>query len=116
MYTKTTQNLYNKLPEIYRVADFKEGNDTLLRYLSALDFLLFQAFNDTMEVSGNSKATRIGGDTMSAYFVLRIIKKGQISVEQGRAYYSQVKAQYPQYIDEVDFLLVSEGYENLIVK
>jgi phage tail-like protein len=37
MYTKTTQNLYNKLPEIYRVADFKEGNDTLLRYLSALD-------------------------------------------------------------------------------
>ena len=82
----------------------------------ALDFLLFQGFSDIMEVSGNSKATRIGGDTMSAYFVTRIIKKGQISVEQGRAYYSQVKAQYPQYIDEVDFLLVSEGYENLIVK
>ena len=37
MYTKTTQNLYNKLPEVYRVADFKEGNETLLRYLSALD-------------------------------------------------------------------------------
>lgn len=37
MYTNTTNTLYNKLPEIYRVADFREGNNTLLRYLSALD-------------------------------------------------------------------------------
>lgn len=37
MYNETTKLLYNKLPEIYRVADFREGNNTLLRYLSALD-------------------------------------------------------------------------------
>lgn len=36
-YSQTTHNLYNKLPEIYRVADFKEGDHTLLRYLATLD-------------------------------------------------------------------------------
>lgn len=82
----------------------------------ALDFLLFQTFGAIMEVSGNSKATRNGGDTMSAYFVSRIIKKGAISLEQGRSYYLQVKTQYPQLIEEIDFLLISEGREDLIVK
>lgn len=82
----------------------------------ALDFLLFQTFRDILEVSGNSKATRKEGDTMSAYFVSRILKKGAISVEQGRSYYLQVKTQYPQLIEEIDFLLISEGREDLIVK
>lgn len=34
---ESTINLYNQLPEIYRKADFSEGELTLLRYLSALD-------------------------------------------------------------------------------
>ena len=92
----------------------------------AIDFLLFGMENDTISsresvpmatsLSATPQSQNTGGSSMGAYFTTRIIKKGQISVEQGRAYYSQVKAQYPQYIDEVDFLLVSEGYENLIVK
>lgn len=82
----------------------------------AVDFLLFQTLSGIMEVSGNSRTTRNGGDIMSAYFVSRIIKKGAISLEQGRSYYLQVKTQYPHLIEEIDFLLISEGKEELIVK
>lgn len=98
-----------------------EGQDyDIMCTQDALDFLLFSMVNDTMnmrvsiEDTPSSKTT--GGVNMGAYFTTRIIRKGKISVDMGRAYYSQVKAQYPEYIEEVDFLLISEGYENLIVK
>lgn len=109
MHTKRELNQQAKVNDI-QTEDIMVTQD-------AVDFLLFQTFSsDIMEVSGNSRTTRNGGDTMSAYFVSRIIKKGAISLEQGRSYYLQVKTQYPQLIEEIDFLLISEGREDLIVK
>lgn len=43
---------------------------------------------------------------MAAYFAMRI--------EKGKLNYRTVVSKYPQYKDEIDEILVADGYENLI--
>lgn len=44
---------------------------------------------------------------MAVYFASRI--------EKGKLDYKAVVAKYPQYKDDIDEILVADGYENLIV-
>ena len=116
-----TKNVLNNKNSIKAQQLVNETQDyDIMCTQDALDFLLFSMVNDTMNMRVSSEDTpsskTTGGVNMGAYFTTRIIRKGKLSVDMGRAYYSQVKAQYPEYIEEVDFLLISEGYENLIVK
>lgn len=43
---------------------------------------------------------------MAAYFAMRI--------EKGKLNYKAVVSKYPQYKDEIDEILVADGFENLI--
>ena len=44
---------------------------------------------------------------MAAYFAMRI--------EMGKLNYSKVVQKYPQYKDDIDAILIADGFENLIV-
>ena len=49
-----------------------------------------------------------GRTNMSAYFASRIIK--------GALKYEDVVNKYPQYKEDIDLILISEGYSDLIVE
>lgn len=49
MISESTKYLYNRLPEVYRKADINGGNETLLRFLSALDDGGFRTLNLDIE-------------------------------------------------------------------
>ena len=69
----------------------------------AVDFLLMSSLGEEMI---NFKIKR--GTNMSAYFASRIIK--------GALKYEDVINKYPQYKEDIDLILISEGYSDLIVE
>ena len=73
---------------------------------TAVDFLLMSSMGEVMMMSFNEN-TR-GGNQMGAYFASRIMK--------GALKYEDVIRKYPEFKDDIDFILRSEGYGNLIVE
>ena len=69
----------------------------------AVDFLLMSSLGEEMI---NFKIK--GGTNMSAYFASRIIK--------GALKYEDVIRKYPNYKEDIDLILIAEGYSDLIVE
>ena len=69
----------------------------------AVDFLLMSSLGEEMI---NFKIK--GGTNMSAYFASRIIK--------GALKYEDVINKYPNYKEDIDLILIAEGYSDLIVE
>ena len=91
----------------------------------ALDMLLLANMGEpvqaaTLAVStfANTNTKKGGGDTMAAYIAMRIIKKGDKSVEAGREYYVtwMTHPVYSKFKADVDLILQAEERENLIVE
>ena len=73
---------------------------------TAVDFLLMSSMGEVMMMSFNEN-TR-GGNNMGAYFASRIMKKA--------LKYEDVIRKYPEFKEDIDFILRSEGYGDLIVE
>ena len=73
---------------------------------TAGDFLLMSSMGEVMMMSFNNN-TR-GGSNMGAYFASRIVKKA--------LKYEDVIRKYPEFKEDIDFILRSEGYGDLIVE
>ena len=91
----------------------------------ALDMLLLANMGEpvqaaTLAVStfANTNTKQKGVDTMAAYIAMRIIKKGDKSVEAGREYYVtwMTHPVYSKFKADVDLILQAEERENLIVE
>ena len=86
----------------------------------ALDMLLLANMGEPVQIStfaiDNTKQK--GVDNMAAYIAMRIIKKGDKSVEAGREYYVtwMTHPVYSKFKADVDLILQSEERENLIVE
>ena len=91
----------------------------------ALDMLLLANMGEpvqaaTLAVStfANTNTKKGGGDTMAAYIAMRILKKGEKSVESGRDYYVTwiTHPAYGKYKADIDLILKAEGRDDLIVE
>ena len=91
----------------------------------ALDMLLLANMGEpvqaaTLAVStfANTNTKKGGGDTMAAYIAMRIIKKGDKSVEAGREYYTTwvTHPAYAKYKADIDLILQAEDRDELIVE
>ena len=91
----------------------------------ALDMLLLANMGEpvqaaTLAVStfANTNTKKGGGDTMAAYIAMRILKKGEKSVEAGRDYYVTwiTHPAYGKYKADIDLILKAEGRDDLIVE
>ena len=72
---------------------------------TAVDFLLMSSMGEVMmSFKNNTK----GGNNMGAYFASRIMKKA--------LKYEDVIRKYPEFKEDIDFILRSEGYGDLIVE
>ena len=86
----------------------------------ALDMLLLANMGEPVQIStfaiDNTKQK--GVDTMAAYIAMRIIKKGDKSVEAGREYYVtwMTHPVYSKFKADVDLILQAEEREDLIVE
>lgn len=86
----------------------------------ALDMLLVANMGEPVQIStfaiDNTKQK--GVDNMAAYIAMRIIKKGDKSVEAGREYYVtwMTHPVYSKFKADVDLILQAEERENLIVE
>ena len=86
----------------------------------ALDMLLLASMGEPVQIStfaiDNNK--KKGVDNMAAYIAMRIIKKGDKSVEAGREYYVtwMTHPVYSKFKADVDLILQAEERENLIVE
>ena len=69
----------------------------------AVDFLLMSSLGEEML---NFKLR--SGYNMASYFASRIIK--------GALKYEDVISKYPQYKEDIDLILIAEGYSDLIVE
>ena len=67
----------------------------------AINFMLFEAM-------GMSTLNENGGNPMAAYFANQIIKR--------KLNYTQVVNKYPQFKEDIDLILIAEGYGDLIVE
>lgn len=90
----------------------------------ALDMLLLANMGEpvqaaTLAVSTFANTnTKKGADTMAAYIAMRILKKGEKSVEAGRDYYTTwiTHPAYAKYKADIDLILKAEGRDDLIVE
>ena len=89
----------------------------------ALDMLLLANMGEpvqaaTLAVSTFANTKQKGVDNMAAYIAMRIIKKGDKSVEAGREYYVtwMTHPVYSKFKADVDLILQAEERENLIVE
>ena len=89
----------------------------------ALDMLLLASMGEpvqaaTLAVSTFANTKQKGVDNMAAYIAMRIIKKGDKSVEAGREYYVtwMTHPVYSKFKADVDLILQAEERENLIVE
>ncbi len=89
----------------------------------ALDMLLLASMGEpvqaaTLAVSTFANIKQKGVDNMAAYIAMRIIKKGDKSVEAGREYYVtwMTHPVYSKFKADVDLILQAEERENLIVE
>lgn len=72
---------------------------------TAVDFLLMSNMVKVMMISFKNNTK--GGNNMGAYFASRIMKKA--------LKYEDVIRKYPEFKEDIDFILRSEGYGDLIV-
>ena len=105
-----------------RVDDLELGAEATQE---ALDMLLLANMGEpvqaaTLAVStfANTNTKQKGVDNMAAYIAMRIIKKGDKSVEAGREYYVtwMTHPVYSKFKADVDLILQAEERENLIVE
>ena len=105
-----------------RVDDLELGAEATQE---ALDMLLLANMGEpvqaaTLAVStfANTNTKKGGGDTMAAYIAMRILKKGEKSVESGRDYYVTwiTHPAYGKYKADIDLILKAEGRDDLIVE
>lgn len=91
----------------------------------ALDMLLLANMGEpvqaaTLAVStfANTNTKQKGVDTMAAYIAMRIMKKGDKSVEAGREYYTTwvTHPAYAKYKADIDLILQAEDRDELIVE
>ena len=89
----------------------------------ALDMLLLANMGEpvqaaTLAVGTFANTKQKGVDNMAAYIAMRIIKKGDKSVEAGREYYVtwMTHPVYSKFKADVDLILQAEERENLIVE
>ena len=100
-----------------RVEDLELGAEATQE---ALDMLLLANMGEPVQIStfaiDNTKQK--GVDNMAAYIAMRIIKKGDKSVEAGREYYVtwMTHPVYSKFKADVDLILQAEERENLIVE
>ena len=100
-----------------RVDDLELGAEATQE---ALDMLLLASMGEPVQIStfaiDNTKQK--GVDNMAAYIAMRIIKKGDKSVEAGREYYVtwMTHPVYSKFKADVDLILQAEERENLIVE
>lgn len=86
----------------------------------ALDMLLLASMGEPVQIStfaiDNNK--KKGVDNMAAYIAMRIIKKGDKSVEAGREYYVtwMTHPVYSKFKADVDLILQAEDRDELIVE
>ena len=103
-----------------RVDDLELGAEATQE---ALDMLLLANMGEpvqaaTLAVSTFANTKQKGVDNMAAYIAMRIIKKGDKSVEAGREYYVtwMTHPVYSKFKADVDLILQAEERENLIVE
>ena len=103
-----------------RVGDLELGAEATQE---ALDMLLLANMGEpvqsaTLAVSTFANTKQKGVDNMAAYIAMRIIKKGDKSVEAGREYYVtwMTHPVYSKFKADVDLILQAEERENLIVE
>ena len=89
----------------------------------ALDMLLLASMGEpvqaaTLAVSTFANTKQKGVDNMAAYIAMRIIKKGDKSVEAGREYYTTwvTHPAYAKYKADIDLILQAEDRDELIVE
>ena len=91
----------------------------------ALDMLLLASMGEPVQAAilavstfANTNTKQKGVDTMAAYIAMRIMKKGDKSVEAGREYYVtwMTHPVYSKFKADVDLILQAEERENLIVE
>ena len=103
-----------------RVDDLELGAEATQE---ALDMLLLANMGEpvqaaTLAVSTFANTKQKGVDNMAAYIAMRIIKKGDKSVEAGREYYVtwMTHPVYSKFKADVDLILQAEEREDLIVE
>lgn len=103
-----------------RVDDLELGAEATQE---ALDMLLLANMGEpvqsaTLAVSTFANNKQKGADTMAAYIAMRILKKGEKSVEAGRDYYTTwiTHPAYAKYKADIDLILKAEGRDDLIVE
>lgn len=103
-----------------RVEDLELGAEATQE---ALDMLLLSSMGEpvqaaTLAVSTFANTKQKGVDTMAAYIAMRIMKKGDKSVEAGREYYTTwvTHPAYAKYKADIDLILQAEEREDLIVE
>lgn len=90
----------------------------------ALDMLLLASMGEPVQAATLAVSTfantnkQKGADTMAAYIAMRILKKGEKSVEAGRDYYTTwiTHPAYAKYKADIDLILKAEGRDDLIVE
>ena len=110
----TIEDLQNQITELKLGADATQ---------EALDMLLLSSMGEpvqaaTLAVSTFANNKQKGADTMAAYIAMRILKKGEKSVEAGRDYYTTwiTHPAYAKYKADIDLILKAEGRDDLIVE
>lgn len=73
---------------------------------SAVDFLLMSSMSESNLINITNAKTKGEQGIMAGYFAMRIIK-GMLS-------YKEVVTRYPEYKEEIDFILKAEGKGDLI--
>ena len=104
-----------------RVGDLELGAEATQE---ALDMLLLASMGEPVQAATLAVSTfantnkQKGADTMAAYIAMRILKKGEKSVEAGRDYYTTwiTHPAYAKYKADIDLILKAEGRDDLIVE
>ena len=104
-----------------RVEDLELGAEATQE---ALDMLLLSSMGEPVQAATLAVSTfantnkQKGADTMAAYIAMRILKKGEKSVEAGRDYYTTwiTHPAYAKYKADIDLILKAEGRDDLIVE
>ena len=83
-----------------------------------LDMLLLGEMGEPVAVATFAINKQKGVDNMAAYIAMRIIKKGDKSVEAGREYYTTwvTHPAYAKYKADIDLILQAEDRDELIVE
>lgn len=95
------------VPSVYRLEEtgITNTNDIAVTQ-TAVDFLLMSSMGEVMMMSFKNNTK--GGNNMGAYFASRIMKKA--------LKYEDVIRKYPEFKEDIDLILRSEGYGDLIVE